>query len=162
MSSKLIVTVNIFELIYKSLFYFAFLKLKTSWYWQLQYGIKNKLTVVFSLWKVLWKSLLLYCLTTFHWTLSKNIYESRLSISKSMENTSLHMSNTFLEAFLQSRTSWHWQMQYGKLSRNHCFYIVWQASIEHCLKIMMDLDCPHQNWGKTLYCTCQTHFWKHF
>jgi len=27
----------------------------------------------------------------------------------------------------------------------------------------MNLDCPYQNWGKTLwYWTCQIHFWKHF
>ncbi len=26
----------------------------------------------------------------------------------------------------------------------------------------MDLNCPYQNWGKTLYCTCQTHSWKYF
>jgi len=29
------------------------------------------------------------------------------------------------------------------------------TSTEHCLKMLMDLDCPYQNGGKTLYCTCQ-------
>ena len=42
------------------------------------------------------------------------------------------------------------------------FSIVWQPSTEHCLKMLMDLDCPYQTWGKTLYCTCQTYFWMHF
>ncbi len=54
-------------------------------------------------------------------------------------------------------------MQYGSYCRSHGFYIVWQASIEHCLRIfMMDLDCSDQNWGKALYCTCPTDSWKCF
>jgi len=41
----------------------ALLKFQTSLQWQ------------FSLWKILWKTLLLYCLTSFHWTLCKSVHE---------------------------------------------------------------------------------------
>jgi len=59
------------------------------------------------------------------------------------------MSNTLLEAFLKFKTSWQWQLQYGKYYyRKHFLNIVWQAFIEHCLKIIMDLDWPYQNWRK--------------
>jgi len=71
------------------------------------------------------------------------------------------MLNTYLEIFIKFQTSWQWQLHYGKYSRNHCFYIVWQAFTEHCLKIEMDLDCPYQIWGKTLYCTWQIDSYKH-
>jgi len=50
-----------------------------------------------------------------------------------------------------------------KYIRNHCFYTIGQKiSTEHWLKIIIDLDWPYQNWGKTLYYTCQIHFWKYF
>jgi len=103
----------------------------------------------------------LYCLTSFHWTLPRNDDGFGLPISKLSENTLLHISNTFLEAFLIFKISWQWEWHYGKYCRNHCFHIVWQDSDEHCLKIIMDLDCPYQNWGKH-FCTYQTHFCKHF
>jgi len=61
------------------------------------------------------------------------------------------MSNTFLDAFLKFQTFWQWQLHYGTYSGNHCVSIVWQASIENCLGMLMDLDWPYQNWRKTLY-----------
>ena len=93
-----------------------------------------------------------------NWTLSKNNNGIGFHIWKLNGNTSLHMSRRFMEVFLKFQGSWWWQLQYGKYLRN----LVCQASIEHCLKIMMKLDFPYQNWGKPLYCTCQTHFWKYF
>jgi len=41
---------------------------------------------------------------------------------------------------------------------NTHFFILFdpQASLEYCLEIVMDLDCPNQTWGKTLFCTYQT------
>jgi len=127
----------------------SILKFGTSWQWQLQY--ENTMEITF-----------FNCLTTFHWTLLKNVHEFRLPIPKLSENTILNMPNTFLEAFLKFQTTWQWELQYGKYYGNHCFSIVWQPSMEHCLKMFMNLDCPYQNWRKTLYWTCQTHFWKHF
>jgi len=124
--------------------------------------ILNKLPVTVLLLKILWQSLFFKCLTIFHWTLPKDNHGFELPIAKLRENTILNMPNTFLEAFLKFQTTWQWQLQYGKYYGNHCFSIVWQPSTEHCLKMFMNLDCPYQNWGKTLYWTCQTHFWKHF
>jgi len=31
------------------------------------------------------------------------------------------------------------------LENTHSFYIVWQASIEYCLEIVIALDCPYPN-----------------
>jgi len=37
------------------------------------------------------------------------------------------------------------------------FSISSQGSHVYCLKILLDLDWPHDNWGKTLYSVCQTY-----
>ena len=92
----------------------------------------------------------------------KNVDGIWLSISNLKESILLHMSNTFLEALLKFQTILQWQFHYGKYYGNHCFSIVWQPFVKHCLKMLMTLDCPYQNWGKTLNSTSQTHFWKLF
>ena len=72
------------------------------------------------------------------------------------------MWNTFLEVFLKFQTSWLGQFHYGEYYGNHCFSIVWQASTEHYLKNVNDFGLPILKLSETLYCTCQTDFWKHF
>jgi len=79
--------------------------------------ISYKLTVTVSLLKILWKSLFFSCLTTFHWTLHKNVDEFGLPIPKLSENTLLHMSNTLLKAFLTFQASWQWQWDAYLLER---------------------------------------------
>ena len=68
------------------------------------------------------------------------------------------MSNTFLEVFLKFQTSWLGQFHYGEYYGNHCF----SASTEHYLKNVNDFELPILKLSETLYCTCQTDFWKHF
>jgi len=74
----------------------------------------------------------------------------------------LHLSNRFVDAFPKIQISWQWQLHYVQYSRNHCFSVVWQPFNYHCLKMMMSLDWPYQNWGTTLYCTYQIDSWMHF
>jgi len=66
----------------------AFLKFRTSWQWQLQYGIYYRNTV-------------LYCLTSFYWKFPINNDEIGLPISKLREKPLLHISNSFLELSLK-------------------------------------------------------------
>jgi len=88
------------------------------------------------------KPLFSNCLTTFHWTLPKHIDGFRLSIPKLREDIVFYMSNRFLEAFVKFQTTW--QLPCGEYYRNNCFLFVWQASTEHFLKMLMDLDLPYQ------------------
>jgi len=91
-------------------------------------------------------------LASFHWiSLSKNVNGLRLVILKLRENTLFNILNVFLELFQEFETSWQWQLHFEKYHRNHCFLIVCQASTDHCLKMLMDLDWPYQNWGNTLF-----------
>jgi len=64
-----------------------------------------------------YKSLFLYCFTSFHWTLVKNNNRFGLVISKLRENTLLNMSNTTLEVCLKFWTSWQWQLHHGTYKR---------------------------------------------
>ena len=68
-----------------------------------------------------------------------------------------HSGKFVSSARTKSWTSWQWQFHYRKYYVNHCFSIVWKPSTEHCQKRLMHLDCPYQNWGKILFCTCQIH-----
>jgi len=95
-------------------------------------------------------------LTTFHWRLPKNIDGFGLAIPKLRDSNLFCMSNTFLEAFLKFQTSWQCYYYYRKYNRNHRLSIVWQFYMEHCLKMLMDLDSPYKNWVKTLYSICHS------
>jgi len=119
-----------------------FIKIQISCQWLLHYGKKYGN----------------HCFQLFH-NLSLNIaweywwmWIAHINIEG---KTLLHMWNTFLEVFLKFQTSWQWQLHYGKYYGNHCFSIDWHLSTEHWLKRLMNLDCPYQNWEKTIYCTCQ-------
>jgi len=89
--------------------------------WLLEAFVQFQMELIVLLWKILYKSLVLKCLTIFHWTLP--IYDDGfgLPLPKLKENTSFYMSNIFWEVFLKLQTSWQWPLHYGKYYRNQCY-----------------------------------------
>jgi len=79
-------------------------------------------------------------LTSFHWTLPKNVDGFELVIPKLRENTLFYMGKKFLETFVKFWTSWQWQS---------LFLIDWHTSSHWKLpNILMDFNWTYQNWGK--------------
>jgi len=128
----------------------VYLKLQISWQWQLHYG-KYYGNNCFS---VVWQPSTKHCI--------KMLMNLDCPYQNWVKTLYCTLSNTFLKAFLIFQASGQWQLHYDNTVEITVFSIVWQSSTEHCLKMLMNLDCPYQNWDKTLYCTCQTHSWKHY
>jgi len=42
------------------------------------------------------------------------------------------------------------------------FWDFWMNAIEHCLKMLMEMDSPYQIEGKLFILYCKANFWKHF